>query len=490
MFAISILISQNDQLKISDFGASKDFNEKSCIMSFAGTVSWMAPEIIRHEPCSEKVDVWSYGVVLWELLTCETPYKNMDTNSILFGVGTNKLRLQIPNKFPDGVKLLLQQCWSLKPRNRPTFQQVLKHLDIIQNTDILFKSDDKYFAEQNKWRQMINQNAHDDVMTTEHILVNEQDLIDKRNEELRHASDIRELYERKLERTNDLYFELSTILLQLDVREKEISRKEKLLNINATRKRAVRSLIKRELFHKTAKIKTTATSEKPNGNFEMKEGSDLVNQHETKSNADVASNENNFFSSSTDTDLECPSDDNDHIDEAKNSNFAKKQRQHYSPKYLKRNNSLRRSSRRNIKKSRKPQKHQQHQQQQPMSLTSTDDELDVEDDDHVKRFSLDDVENRLKNNYSSLSSYYYNGRSWDRRNSTDDCENTSERPYSSHSLDEVLDDEIADTEIVDQVTLKTNGSTKNEDVFAKKKNSRKPTIVSPIPNVDQVTRFN
>lgn len=44
-------------------------------MSFIGTVSYMAPEIIRNELCSEKIDVWSYGVVLWELLTCEVPYK-------------------------------------------------------------------------------------------------------------------------------------------------------------------------------------------------------------------------------------------------------------------------------------------------------------------------------------------------------------------------------------------------------------------------------
>ena len=54
----NVLISHNNLLKISDFGTSRQWNERSTRMSFAGTVAWMAPEIIRNEPCSEKVDVW------------------------------------------------------------------------------------------------------------------------------------------------------------------------------------------------------------------------------------------------------------------------------------------------------------------------------------------------------------------------------------------------------------------------------------------------
>lgn len=54
----SILIGYNDILKISDFGTSKQWNDKSMKMSFAGTVAWMAPEVIRNEFCTEKVDIW------------------------------------------------------------------------------------------------------------------------------------------------------------------------------------------------------------------------------------------------------------------------------------------------------------------------------------------------------------------------------------------------------------------------------------------------
>lgn len=54
----SMLITYDDVVKISDFGTSKELSDKSTKMSFAGTVAWMAPEVIRNEPVSEKVDIW------------------------------------------------------------------------------------------------------------------------------------------------------------------------------------------------------------------------------------------------------------------------------------------------------------------------------------------------------------------------------------------------------------------------------------------------
>nr|XP_013813149.1 PREDICTED: mitogen-activated protein kinase kinase kinase 12-like [Apteryx mantelli mantelli] len=54
----NMLITYDDVVKISDFGTSKELIDKSTKMSFAGTVAWMAPEVIRNEPVSEKVDIW------------------------------------------------------------------------------------------------------------------------------------------------------------------------------------------------------------------------------------------------------------------------------------------------------------------------------------------------------------------------------------------------------------------------------------------------
>lgn len=208
-------------VKVSDFGTSKEWNEMSTIMSFAGTVAWMAPEVIRTEPCSEKVDIWSYGVVLWELLTCEIPYKNVDSSAIIWGVGNDSLSLPIPSSCPDSLKLLIKQCWNPQPRNRPSFKIIQAHLDIASDK-ILNQPREKFKEDQESWRNEIQQ--HMETLQTGSVQNKaEGELVQRRKEELKHAQDVRRIYEQKLTRTNDLYMELSAVLLQLEQREKDVT---------------------------------------------------------------------------------------------------------------------------------------------------------------------------------------------------------------------------------------------------------------------------
>jgi len=53
----------------------------------------------------------SFGVVLWELLIHEVPYKDVDSSAIIWGVGSNSLQLPVPESCPEGLKLLITQCW-------------------------------------------------------------------------------------------------------------------------------------------------------------------------------------------------------------------------------------------------------------------------------------------------------------------------------------------------------------------------------------------
>lgn len=71
----SVLVQKEKYLKITDFGTCRVMDNQSTVMTVVGSCAWMAPELIRNEPCNGRVDVWSYGILLWELLTQEVPYK-------------------------------------------------------------------------------------------------------------------------------------------------------------------------------------------------------------------------------------------------------------------------------------------------------------------------------------------------------------------------------------------------------------------------------
>lgn len=150
----NVLISINSVLKISDFGTSRQLSDCSKIMSFAGTVAWMAPEVIRSELCSEKVDIWSFGVVMWELLTLEIPYRDFEQSTIIYGVGNANLSLPLPESFPKGYRLLMQMSWKNKPRNRPSFQQILAHIEIASREFSDF-SEDEFRSKQTKWKEEV-----------------------------------------------------------------------------------------------------------------------------------------------------------------------------------------------------------------------------------------------------------------------------------------------------------------------------------------------
>ncbi|CAG9531760.1 unnamed protein product [Cercopithifilaria johnstoni] len=227
----NILVDDSDVLKICDFGTSHQWDkEKSTVMSFCGTAAWMAPEIIKKEPCSEKVDIWSFGVVLWELLTQEIPYKDVDSMAIIWGVGSNNLSLPIPDTAPEGLKLLLKQCWSIKPQNRPSFSQILKHIAVFKS-EIANISDEQWLEKKADWKAYVIEYMkgirQEKPMAQKKDALNERELLRMRREELKHAQDIREMYEDKLRRASKIYTKLEQCLDDLAVRERELFERER-----------------------------------------------------------------------------------------------------------------------------------------------------------------------------------------------------------------------------------------------------------------------
>ncbi|XP_078283819.1 mitogen-activated protein kinase kinase kinase 11-like [Rhinoraja longicauda] len=101
-------------LKITDFGLAREWH-RTTKMSTAGTYAWMAPEVIKTSTFSRGSDVWSYGVLLWELLTGEVPYRGIDGLAVAYGVAVNKLTLPIPSTCPETFANLMSGEWAGRP---------------------------------------------------------------------------------------------------------------------------------------------------------------------------------------------------------------------------------------------------------------------------------------------------------------------------------------------------------------------------------------
>uniref|UniRef100_A0A7I4YUS3 Protein kinase domain-containing protein n=1 Tax=Haemonchus contortus TaxID=6289 RepID=A0A7I4YUS3_HAECO len=113
-------------MKITDFGNTKkikDEDEKR--QSLVGTYAWMAPEAYKCQKYSEASDVWSFGVVLWELLTRKDPHQGHLPITVAYLVSTSGFDLPIADDCPLKWKDIMQSCWNVEPENRPTFAQLL-----------------------------------------------------------------------------------------------------------------------------------------------------------------------------------------------------------------------------------------------------------------------------------------------------------------------------------------------------------------------------
>jgi len=119
-------------LKLTDFGVAKVMDNSGPMTGQMGTCHWMAPEVLSSRPYSLSADVFSFAVVMWEILTRETPYKGLNTGQICSQVLTANLRPDlsaVPADTPQDWVRLMQRCWLLQPSDRPTFSQILDFLD-------------------------------------------------------------------------------------------------------------------------------------------------------------------------------------------------------------------------------------------------------------------------------------------------------------------------------------------------------------------------
>ncbi|XP_062220518.1 uncharacterized protein LOC133919950 [Phragmites australis] len=116
--------------KIGDLGLSKVKQHTLVSGGIRGTLPWMAPELLsgKSNMVSEKIDVYSFGIVMWELLTGEEPYSDMRAAEIIGGIVNDSLRPQIPSWCDPEWKALMESCWASDPADRPSFTDISQRL--------------------------------------------------------------------------------------------------------------------------------------------------------------------------------------------------------------------------------------------------------------------------------------------------------------------------------------------------------------------------
>ncbi|CAN6452371.1 unnamed protein product [Victoria cruziana] len=125
----NLLVDKKWTVKVCDFGLSRlKANTFLSSKSTAGTPEWMAPEVLRDEPSNEKCDVYSFGVILWELVTMQQPWSSLNPAQVVAAVGFQNKRLQIPSYVNPKVASIIESCFANDPWKRPSFSSIMDSL--------------------------------------------------------------------------------------------------------------------------------------------------------------------------------------------------------------------------------------------------------------------------------------------------------------------------------------------------------------------------
>uniref|UniRef100_A0A6I8QNM0 receptor protein-tyrosine kinase n=1 Tax=Xenopus tropicalis TaxID=8364 RepID=A0A6I8QNM0_XENTR len=140
--ARNILVNSNLVCKVSDFGLSRIIeDDPDAVYTTTGgkiPVRWTAPEAIQYRKFTSASDVWSYGIVMWEVMSYgERPYWDMSNQDVIKAIEEG-YRLPAPMDCPAGLHQLMLDCWQKERGERPKFEQIVGILDkMIRNPNSL-----------------------------------------------------------------------------------------------------------------------------------------------------------------------------------------------------------------------------------------------------------------------------------------------------------------------------------------------------------------
>jgi serine/threonine protein kinase len=130
--ARNILLGENLVPKVSDFGLSRECQKEGSYSSrglHALPIKWMAPEALSEEKFSSYTDMWSFGIVVWEIITRDTPHKDMDISECTVLIRDSYLTPPIPTEINTILSDILNQCWYPDAEMRMSAKDVVEYID-------------------------------------------------------------------------------------------------------------------------------------------------------------------------------------------------------------------------------------------------------------------------------------------------------------------------------------------------------------------------
>uniref|UniRef100_H3D9P9 receptor protein-tyrosine kinase n=1 Tax=Tetraodon nigroviridis TaxID=99883 RepID=H3D9P9_TETNG len=133
--ARNVLLTDSRVAKICDFGLARDImNDSNYVVKGNARlpVKWMAPESIFDCVYTVQSDVWSYGILLWEIFSLgKSPYPSMAVDSRFYKMVKRGYQMSQPDFAPPEIYMIMKMCWDLEPTERPTFNKISQMIERI-----------------------------------------------------------------------------------------------------------------------------------------------------------------------------------------------------------------------------------------------------------------------------------------------------------------------------------------------------------------------
>uniref|UniRef100_A0A3Q1EX51 receptor protein-tyrosine kinase n=1 Tax=Acanthochromis polyacanthus TaxID=80966 RepID=A0A3Q1EX51_9TELE len=152
--ARNVLLTNHREAKICDFGLARDImNDSNYVVKGNARlpVKWMAPESIFDCVYTIQSDVWSYGILLWEIFSLgKSPYPSMAVDSRFYKMVKRGYQMCQPDFAPPQIYMIMKMCWNLEPTERPTFSKISQMIE-------------RLLGDQPEQEQLIYQNVQQQV---------------------------------------------------------------------------------------------------------------------------------------------------------------------------------------------------------------------------------------------------------------------------------------------------------------------------------------